>query len=204
MKKKNSFRWNVVTILGVALILASCFLLATLRVNQIATKSCYRTLNETTMQIASDVQREVACDREELNVMASVLATHQEITGIEAEQHLRTFREKSIFTAVGILLPEEPLRFIGDTASNPELSLSFQTESAKVPYISGVCHMGTQANQNYIYEAVPIVSENTICGILYGFVDLETFSRSFTISAMSGQCDLYIIDGDTGDFIVDT
>lgn len=41
-------------------------------------------------------------------------------------------------------------------------------------------------------------------GILYGFVDLADFADSITVTAFDGNAQIYVADGVTGDFLVDT
>lgn len=204
MKKKISFRWNILIVSMFALILASCFLVATLHVNQITTKSCYRTLNDTANQFASDVRNEIERNWEKLEIAAEILSKYDDLIGTEASAQLQAFQRRSNFTTIGILLPDQPMQFMDGNAPDFVPSLDFRTESATVPYVSNLCTDGNLPEQNYLYQAVPVIAENKLCGILYGFMDLKTFSNTFTINAMEGQCDLYLIDGSTGDFIMDT
>ncbi|MGN1403061.1 MAG: diguanylate cyclase domain-containing protein [Ruminococcus sp.] len=202
MKKKISIRWNILTVLIIALILATCFIAATLQVNQITTKSCYRTLNDTANQFASDIRSEIRNDQEELEILAKILTTHNNITGTEATEHLEAFQRQSSFAALAILLPDQSIRCTDER--NMNLNLDFRTESIKAPYVSGICTAVGEPDEKYFYVTVPVVQDNILSGILYGFLDLDTFASKFTINAFEGQCDLYIIDGATGDFLMDT
>lgn len=198
MEKKPSIRWNIFTALIIALILAICFVVATLQVNQIATKSCYRTLNDTANQFASALRSEIQSDQKELESITNILTTHNNMN--KTTEYLQIFQQHSNFAVLGILLPNQPMQFTDQ--KNMNLSLDFVAESKNVPYISGVCTVSGQPEEKYFYISVPIIQGDTISGILYGFIELNTFSNRFTINAFEEQCNLYIIDGETGDFIM--
>ncbi|WP_298482979.1 sensor domain-containing diguanylate cyclase [uncultured Ruminococcus sp.] len=202
MKKKHSIKWNIITVLVIALILAICFVAATLQVNQIATKSCYRTLNDTANQLSSDIRSEIRNNEEELEILSSILVTHDNITGTVAMEHLEAFQCQSSFAALAILLPDQSVRCTDQ--KDMGLDLDFRKESIKTPYVSGICTRSSEPDEKYLYMTVPVVQDGILSGILYGFVDLDTFANQFTINAFEGQCDLYIIDGETGDFLLDT
>ena len=80
----------------------------------------------------------------------------------------------------------------------------YGTEFTKVPYISGVIEDPDNSGEKLIYRAVPVERDGKTEGILYGFVNLKDFANSITATAFYGNTQIYVADGETGDFLVDT
>ncbi|MGM9568741.1 MAG: GGDEF domain-containing protein, partial [Phascolarctobacterium sp.] len=80
----------------------------------------------------------------------------------------------------------------------------FALEKSRLPYISGVVASMDDPNDKYIYHAVKIERQGEVLGILYGFINLQDFAKHINLSFFDGNAQLFIADGETGDFLVDT
>lgn len=62
---------------------------------------------------------------------------------------------------------------------------------------------GVTGNEHAAYVA-PIIKDGQPVGILYGYVRLSDLPEKIAYKAFDGQGHLYLVDGSTGDFLMDT
>lgn len=96
-----------------------------------------------------------------------------------------------------VMLPGEPVRDTGDI-------LSFAEEAALGRHISGRSVDIRDESRLILRSFVPVVQNGGTVAMLYGVVDLETLPTQMKTTAYGGQAAVYVADGATGDFLVDT
>ncbi len=168
------------------------------------TVSCFNTLDDATDQVADTIRIRVEDDREQLEVIADLLAQHESQDSETVKSHLSSFRQRKTISAVGLLLPDNRLILGTDEEDTLENIFEYNTEILKAPYISGVIDVPNGSEKKIFYQAVPVEKNGQMLGLLYGFVDLANFASSITITAFDGNAQIYVADGETGDFLVDT
>lgn len=204
MDKKNIVNKNIFLTLLLVFILVASYFVTSLLVNRIVTESCYRTLGDEAAQMTTLLRNQISSDREQLEIIADVLAAHDEIDSQEAQSHIVSMRQGRRISSVAILLPDNRTISYGETSLEGMGTLEFAEEAEKVPYISGVCSKGEEIQDKLIYQAIPIEKGGKTTGILYGVIGLDTLKEYLPITAFDGKAQLFVIDGATGDFIVDT
>lgn len=204
MNTKKLFDKNIIATLLLICFICAVFIFASVRVTHLTTVACFDTLDEATAQVAVSIRTRVETDREQLDVIADLLSQHEEQDSETIKFHLSSYHQRGTLSAVGLLLPDSRLILGAGEENIFENVLDYNTELAKVPYISGVVTVPDGSEEKVIYQAVPMKKDGQTIGILYGFVNLAEFADSFTVTAFDGKAQVYVADGNTGDFLVDT
>ncbi len=203
MVKSAKSNKSIIYAIVLIIILILCSVTAFRGVNYITENTCGETLGETAENLALRVGDSLECDLEEMEVIADILAENLLDDAEDFVVHLNAFKQRRTLCSLAVLLadgemiyPDQP-RFVFDNAPD------FDTEKTMAPYISERCG---GVEKQYIYYAQPIVFKGSseVGGILYGFLDLSAFPLLYSTSAYSGQCQEYIIDSKSGDFLMDT
>ena len=200
-RSKISLKYSLPLLL--VILVSASFLAAFLAIDHFATEACNKVLQDTTQQVALNIKNRVEADREQLNFIADVLAQYGADTGDDTDAFLSTFRQRNTITHLAVLTANGQLHFT-EGAPDVEMDngLDFQAESEKVPYISGV---NTAASgEKYLIQGVPVETDGCVTSILYGFVDLAELPSIYSVSAFDGAASCCVVDGATGDFILDT
>lgn len=203
MRQKKRYNKNIFSTLLLVFILLISYFITSVLVNEIVTESCYKTLGDAAAQMAVLLDSQFASDREQLEVIAGLLASHADMSSLEAQSHLASYRQRGMISSLVILLSDDEVIISGEEKYGREIP-EFAEEVKKVPYVSGVYAMGDDASHKYIYQAIPIESDGETIGILYGIISLETLKSQFSVTAFNDTAQLFVIDGSTGDFIIDT
>ncbi len=184
------------------IILAVVFWGAFRGVNMISESSCADTLGETADNLAMRVSNSLQCDLEEMEVIADMLSAHSSVDVPDFAAHLNSFRQRRSICSLAVLLPGGEMFYSERPDFVLESTPDFESEKKLAPYVSERCG----GEKKYIYYAQPLFfsDDNNVGGILYGFVDLESFPSLFSTTTYDGQCQEYIIDGRNGDFLMDT
>lgn len=203
MKPKKLFNKSILSAQGI-IFLIICLVLASKQVNRITTNSCFSTLQNASSQAANVIYDRVLSNTEQLNVIADLLAQHEDLSSETTKSHISLIRQQRAISAVGILLSDNRLVLGEGKEHDFSNTFDYENELTKIPYISGVTTSPYNAEKKYIYQAVPIEKEGNTIGILYGFIFLDEFADHITLTAFDGNAKIFVADGETGDVLVDT
>lgn len=199
----NKNRQTAVTLLlltGIVVILAFAAKLDYTRERQV----CFNRLTEYTKESAVDIQKhfEIRCSY--LEWIAGVV-TQSEMEEAEEIQRLFTsLDETDLFSRIELLLPGDKL-LTEEGLTDVSGMLSFEEEAR-----SGNTHISHRTSDlkdpksEIIRCWTPVKSGGETVGMLCGVIDLSTLSDSFSVEGYAGQTQLYIIEGQSGDFLMDT
>ena len=204
MSAKKSFDKNIIYTLILVIFIGVFFVISSFYVNDIATKSCFDTLDDVATQAANNIRFHVESDREQLEVIADLIAQHEDFDSETVKYHLASFQQRGSLSAVGLLLPDNSLLLGTDDKKYSENFFDYDTELARLPYLSGVTDAPENSEIKFLYQTVPVQKNGQTIGILYGFINLADFAENITITAFDGNVQLYVIDGSNGDFLIDT
>jgi diguanylate cyclase (GGDEF)-like protein len=101
-----------------------------------------------------------------------------------------------------VLYPDNQKILMGNSYKEASNKFTFEEEAVKVPYISSM--QDTYKGSKYIYIALPIEKDGDTTGILFGFINLQLLSQTYKTAAFDGNTDVFVIDADTGDYIINT
>ena len=191
----------IYTVVIVMLLCVTIFSMIYYTYNQ-AEETAFENLHLHTKEIKDDVNLQMYSDRENLYTMANIAANLYS-EGKEYDVLFESFKSIGLIEEIGILTPQgDFLTKMGSV--KPETNMTFVSETKKSPYISGIVSDATNSKRRIIRSSVPIVSKGETVGILYGFIDFGNLKKRYKPMADSNNARLYIIERETGDFIVDT
>lgn len=200
--QKNTVHWRApltATVLLVALVVAASFLV-TGQVNQEEEQTCFDRLSDEADKMARSIEQTVAADREKLNLLAQMMAM-----GFgEMEDFLSLYQDTgNFFCRLEVLLPGDWVVTTGGITIDSTGRLSFEEEAAKGAHISDR-ELDLDGQSLVVRHFVPVVRRGETVAMLYGVIELNHLVQELPYSPYGGQAAVYLIDGATGDFLVDT
>lgn len=174
------------------------------RISEIAEESCFEQLHEAAQNLTQDIMQHITSDQNQLKVIAAILANYEDIEGEETIQVLNEYKASDILSRLEILLPGDRVLLNNGEIIDASGVLSFEEEAAKGAHISDKT-VDLLDSESYILRSfVPIERDGAVAGVLYGVIDLQTLPYQWKVEEFGGNASVYVIDGKTGDFIMDT
>ncbi len=157
---------------------------------------------ETTKQKKS-ISLQITSDRETLSSMASLIGTNYNSNEGYIEV-CKNFEAFGLCKNIGILVPGDVL-ITKHGLTDVKGKLSFEAEKSKGSYISGAMQDVTNPNQTVIRNSVPIVdAEENTKAILFGTIESDEFSDYYKNQPSMSHSYLAVVDGSSGEFVIDT
>ena len=202
---KNSVRLRrpiLVTAALIFLIIGSSFA-ATGKISRKEEADAFRRLYEETDALAHQIELQQKNDQRHLQTIASVLSEYEDLSSPEIREILGSYASIGTMSRLELLLPGDIVIRPDGPALEAEGRLSFEEEAALGAHISD---RETDLWQTgYILRHyVPVVQDGRTTAMLYGVVELNSLPEFFSGFAYGQQAAVYIIDGKTGDFLMDT
>ncbi len=201
-KRKKGLFAHVLNATTIALIVV-CFLYSMMLIHKHAKEDCFERIEETTTQMAQMFNHAMNERLDKLEVFADILAANSENPDELLQTYMENFCKTQYFSAICIHRANGSIAFYGENFHNAGKSVPFAEELDRLPYVSGVFSQGEEAEENFIYQAVPIVRSGKTIAVLYGYTSLDVFPTFIASSAYDGECQFYVVDGSTGDFLMD-
>ena len=210
MKRKSRLRQkNIVAALIVILMTTIVMLSAYFRISYTTEQRCYDRISEIVDSLTYDVSSKLVRDSLILNSLAEVITIETDNSGNYDYEALNVIMGEydtlTPTTSVNLLLPGDILI----TGSNEPIEvsgkLSFGEQAAKGEYISEKMPNVMDQNRMVIRHFVPIIRNGETIAMLYSSTDLERLPSALNYeSAYHGEVDVYLVDQNTGDFLMDT
>ncbi len=201
MSKKKVIS-HILNVIIVALI-AVCFLYSMMAVRKYAKDNCFERIEETATQISHMFEHAMDERMDKLTIFADILAANSENPDELLQKYMENFCRTQYFSAVCIHRRNGKITAYGNHPQGVIPIMDFEEEAARLPYISSVFSNGDQAEDRFIYQAVPIIRDGEILAVLHGYMSLDIMPDFIASGAYSGKCQFYVVDGDTGDFLMD-
>lgn len=206
MKKEFRIHWGrglIITIILI-LVISIATLIFAYKITEREEKVCWETLHISTKDLSGDIQKRIEDDRELLRTMARVIADHDMINSSKVKMHLKEFEKKSVISRIGLLLPGDIVILADGSTVDTKGELSFKREAALGEHISDREKEIGGKKENILRNYVPVLLEGKTVAMLYGVVELEQMPDLLEPDVYDGKASVYVIDGRTGDFILDT
>ncbi|HIV15230.1 MAG TPA: diguanylate cyclase [Candidatus Avisuccinivibrio pullicola] len=176
----------------------------TWHINTLERQSCFDFLEEEIGALSSRIENRFHRDHELLRSLALLCARYADIREPELWEELSSFKDSGLLSSVEILLPGDRLLTAGGRESDVSGKLSFAREAALGEHLSsrenGLFTQDTYVLRHYL----PVVRDGRIVALLMGVILVDELSRKLGVSPYGGRGEYFVVDGDNGDFIVDT
>lgn len=174
-----------------------------LRIEATVEEDCLQTLEDTVEQGAAHVYTVLGNAERRMDVIAYTLANdYAELNAKTCRQYLNGLAVGNLISAYSVLLPDGQMVYDRNADFQVAPLPDFAEESAKptrfISRFSGI------TAEEYAAFVSPIVKDELPVGVLYGYVRLSDLPEKIAYKAFGGQGHLYLVDGSTGDFLMDT
>ncbi len=205
IKRSDEIHWGrslSVTFLMVGVILVASICVFNY-INNMERDRCFERLYEEARNISSYIERGVSNDREQLELLAAIIANHKGLSTSELQHLLSSFDQVGMMAHVNLLLPDNTMITHDGKRIDVTGKLSFEQEAAKGAHISDR-ETDILTGDYIIRHFMPVIRDGQIIAMLYGVITLNTLPKTVVLEPYGGRGALYMIDGNNGDFFIDT
>lgn len=186
------------------MLVAAISFFVTGRINRAEEETSFQRLSEEAEEFANSLELNMRSDREQLLLIAEVIGDHMEPCSDEAEAFLSSCRQMgTFFSRLELLLPGDEVVTSQGVHISASGRLSFQEESALGAHISDRT-LDWDDSSYIVRHFVPVESGGTVIAMLCGVIELGNLAKELPYLPYGGNAALYLIDGATGDFLIDS
>lgn len=206
MKKTNSLHRKRKLLITSFVMLALIFISAVIswQISKEEEKSCWDNLRQSVGMTKSEITAHVTGDRELLYSVADIIAAQDSAESPEVTKIIDSFKPNTLLDHLALLLPEDRLMLPNEPIRDVSGLLSFEEEAAEGCHISGKSKGIKVDGKPILRSFVPVVKDGETVAMLYGVTYLETLPDKISNTAYDGNAAIYIVDGENGDFLLDT
>lgn len=164
----------------------------------------FRRLHEAAADLSGDIVQLVTRDQEQLTVVADLIARLDDIKSDEAAQLLARYESHGMIARLGVLYPGDTLLLSSGRLMDTGGTLSFEEEAAKGVHISDREQDLVNPDEMILRVCVPVRREGETAAMLLGAIDLSSLPELWRPEAFEGRASIYVVDGATGETLVDT
>ena len=202
MKKGNKIHWEksiTVTVLMIILIISISYGVIQW-INHREEESSFDRLHEEAGKIASHIEENAESDREKLELIAGVAAQYEDLSSQSLWEFLDSYADMGTISKIEILLPGNTVLTAGGQRVDAEGILDFEEEAAQGPHITN--REQDLTDSSYIVRNyVPVIRDGETAAMLYGVIRMKDLPDELSEFTFGGKASIYIIDGESGDFL---
>ena len=205
-KKTEDIRWGrPVFTTGVMILLIVAASFCVIRyINDMEEEKCFDRLYEEADGLAEQIEMRADNDGEELEMLSEMIAKYDDLSSEELWSLLDSYTSVGMMSRLEILLPGDQVIVRGGERIDAAGILSFEKEAMQGVHITNR-ETDILDSENYIVRHyVPVVRNGETIAMLYGIIELGELPEMENMNPYGGEGAMYIIDGSTGDFLVDT
>ncbi|MGM9568742.1 MAG: hypothetical protein ACI3XC_01545, partial [Phascolarctobacterium sp.] len=135
MQIKRILNKNVLSVMALVVCLCVYFVLALLKIDSLATNSCFNTLQDASNQVAGEVKTQIRHEQQQVKVISDLLAQHGQLNSDMVLNHLAAFQKRGLVSALAIVLPDNTYLATVDGAKFNNRKFDFALEKSRLPYI---------------------------------------------------------------------
>ena len=205
MVKSNEVHWvkaMAVTAGMILLIIAVSY--SVIRwINHREEESSFERLEEEAGEVAGYLEEYTERSREKLELIARVVSKYDDLSSQKLWAFLDAYAGVDMMSKLELLLPGDLVLTEGGKAVDAKGRLSFEKEAALGAHITDRetdLLDGSYIVRNYM----PVRRDGEIVAMLYGVVQLKDLPEELPEPPFGGKAAIYVIEGKSGDFLLDT
>ncbi len=189
----------------IAVLVLSLFIGYTIAsVNEDVAQASFNQLTNAARQLAREFYEKSRMDTALLDTMAALIASEDadadKLPGI-----LGAFSTtENYLSYVELLRPDNTMLDPDGTVRDVSAYLNFDAEKQMGKHISNIKWSTRDEGERVVRNVVPVVKDGEVIYILYGVVQLSKLADNFRTGIYGGSAYVYLVDGDSGDFLLDT
>ena len=186
VKRSDEIHWGrslIVTCLMVGVILVASICVFNY-INNMERDRCFDRLYEEARNISSYIERGVNNDREQLELLATIIANHEDLSNSDLSHILGSFGQLGMMANVNLLLPDNILITHDGREVDATGYLSFAEEAAKGAHITDR-ETDVITGDYIIRHFVPVIRNNKTIAMLYGVICINNFPVTVGLTFLS-------------------
>ena len=204
MENKTRSRVMLAITLFSAIVLSGTVFVCARRAGEEVTQRSFDELTAATKQLAKDINNATRTDQTILSAMAELIAGQDEDDLDSVLRIMNTFSLNETFVSTVALLRPDGTLLTDGARYDVSGAFDFETEAARGAYISDRVTSYFAPEKLVVRNVAPVKRDGETIAILYGMVPLQELSRSYKTDLYGGNAFVLIVDGNTGDILVDT
>ena len=204
VKKRKISKFVAVT-MAVFVVLYAVVFSTSLYVQKAAEQQCYDTLRKTTENLGKEIKNNTYNNQEQLEIIADVIASRGNADSDQTKHILKSYMTRGEISHLEVLLPDNRVITCDGNYVDASGTLSYAEEVEKGEYVSTNATVDiSYGDKKVLKSAVPILQKGETIGILYGITEVNSLPLYYVADSYAENASIYLIDGDSGDFIMDT
>lgn len=198
------WRSPVAATLILVLLIAMVSVVVTARVNEQEEAAGFQRLASEAEEFVSILELNMASDRRQLELIAALAGGYMTRGSGEMLDFLAQYPGGGdFFSRLELLLPGDRVLTADGEVLPAAGQLSFEREAALGAHISDR-EQDLGGGGYVVRHFVPVVQDGETIAMLCGVIDINTLGGALPYSPYGGSAAVYLIDGATGDFLIDT
>lgn len=203
--KKIHWQKSMAVTLVLIILMAAASVIVVRNINTYEEEKCFDRLDDETEELIQNIEANFERDTENLELMARAISEyHEELPARDLWSMLDSYSATGMLSGIELLLPDNSVLTEDGQSVNAEGRLSFEEEAALGAHISGRETDLRDEEKMILRNCVPVVQNGETKAILCGIIDLEQLPEKMQTHPYGGEAAFYLIDGATGDFLIDT
>ena len=204
VKKRKISKFIAVT-MAIFVVLYAVVFSTSLYVQKATEQQCYDTLRKTTENLGKEIKNNTCNNQEQLEIIADVIASRGNIDSDQTKHILKSYMTRGEISHLEVLLPDNRVITCDGNYVDASGTLSYAEEVEKGEYVSTNATVDiSYGDKKVLKSAVPIFQKGETIGILYGITEVNSLPLYYVADSYGENASIYLIDGDSGDFIMDT
>ncbi|MFR7941739.1 MAG: diguanylate cyclase domain-containing protein [Hominilimicola sp.] len=204
VKKRKISKFVAVT-MAIFVVLYAVVFSTSLYVQKAAEQQCYDTSRKTTENLGKEIKNNTYNNQEQLEIIADVIASRGNIDSDQTKHILKSYMTRGEISHLEVLLPDNRVITCDGNYVDASGTLSYAEEVEKGEYVSTNATVDiSYGDKKVLKSAVPILQKGETIGILYGITEVNSLPLYYVADSYAENASIYLIDGDSGDFIMDT
>lgn len=205
MKRINP-RLRLLIVWTVLLLLIILFAtwVAAQKITTSAREQCFAELRSEAESMGKEIEQNVASSRQQLKLIAQVAADYDDFTDTQLWKKLDSYIASGMLSRIEILLPSNEILTQDGRTVDVSSQVSFAEEAAEGEHITQRIDDIVENDGQIVCHYVPITRDGETVAMLCGIAVLKDMPSQLASQPYSGQAAVYIIDRETGDFLMDS
>ena len=204
VKKRKISKFIAVT-MAIFVVLYAVVFSKSLYVQKAAEQQCYDILRKTAENLGKEIKNNTYNNQEQLEIIADVIASRGNADSDQTKHILKSYMTRGEISHLEVLLPDNRVITCDGNYVDASGTLSYAEEVEKGEYVSTNATVDISCGDKKVLKsAVPILQEGETIGILYGITEVNSLPLYYVADSYGENASIYLIDGDSGDFIMDT
>ncbi len=203
MQRAKNFIKRILPPVIIIMITVIMSLISYTEILKIEEEKCWNVLQDTASAINNEISVRFKDNITILKLAAGAMVQEDRVESYDAIiKHINAFQPMTIFSRIDVLYPDNTILFQNGAHREVSDKYSFEEISANGEHMSKRTQDVLSENE-VIYYAVPVVSNNETQAVLIGVIECRTMPELFKARAYDGEAFSCIVDYRDGSFIMD-